>query len=191
LTTGVRFPEGKCEGTSPHNLVQARSGVHPTSYRKGPGVKREGREVDHSPVWSAVVKNTWNFIFITRCLIKHRIRIYSLVFGQAKGHIRWYRAIAINHLTKKFYAVTEVEIVWHQKNWDTTSASVMSTEDITIPTAIVRCYWYCTRFWNCLHMTVDKPAQLPVSEQRVEATGILSLKNEKYPIHRPSQFSQY
>jgi hypothetical protein len=40
------------------------SGVHPTSYKMGtggsfPGVKRYGREADHSPPTSAEVKKMW------------------------------------------------------------------------------------------------------------------------------------
>jgi hypothetical protein len=43
------------------HVVQTDSGVHPTSYTMGtrrsfPGVKRPGREVDHSPPTSAEVK---------------------------------------------------------------------------------------------------------------------------------------
>jgi hypothetical protein len=48
------------------HVVQTRSGVHPTSYPMGkgvlsPGVKRSGRETDHSPPTSAVVKKMWNY----------------------------------------------------------------------------------------------------------------------------------
>jgi hypothetical protein len=40
------------------------SGVHPTSYKMGtegsfPGLKRQGREADHSPPTSAEVKKMW------------------------------------------------------------------------------------------------------------------------------------
>jgi hypothetical protein len=47
-----------------HNFVQTGSGVHPTSYKMGnggsfPGVKRKGREADHSPPASAEVKKMW------------------------------------------------------------------------------------------------------------------------------------
>jgi hypothetical protein len=46
------------------HVVQTGSGVHPTSYTMGtgsyfPGVKRPGREVDHSPPTSAEVKKMW------------------------------------------------------------------------------------------------------------------------------------
>jgi hypothetical protein len=42
------------------------------------GVKRPGREVDHSPPFSAEVKNAWNYnstpqyVFMTWCFVKHR-----------------------------------------------------------------------------------------------------------------------
>jgi hypothetical protein len=46
------------------HVVQTGSGVHPTSYPMGtggsfPGVKRHGREADHSPPASAEVKKMW------------------------------------------------------------------------------------------------------------------------------------
>jgi hypothetical protein len=47
------------------NVVQTGSGVHPTSYSMGtggaisPGVKRPGREADHSPPANAEVKKMW------------------------------------------------------------------------------------------------------------------------------------
>jgi hypothetical protein len=44
------------------------SGVHPTPYKMGtggsfPGVKRQGREADHSPPPSAEVKKMWIYTF--------------------------------------------------------------------------------------------------------------------------------
>jgi hypothetical protein len=46
------------------HIVQTGSGVHPTSYKmvtgvSFPGVKRQGREADHSPPTSAEVKKKW------------------------------------------------------------------------------------------------------------------------------------
>jgi hypothetical protein len=46
------------------------SGVHPTSYTMGtggsfPGVKRPGREADHSPPTSAAVKEMWIYTSTT------------------------------------------------------------------------------------------------------------------------------
>jgi hypothetical protein len=49
------------------HIVQTGSGVHPTSYKMGtegsfPGVKRQGREADHSPPTTAEVKKMWIYI---------------------------------------------------------------------------------------------------------------------------------
>jgi hypothetical protein len=46
------------------NVTGEKSGVHPTPYRMGtrgsfPGVKRQGREADHSPPTNAEVKKMW------------------------------------------------------------------------------------------------------------------------------------
>jgi hypothetical protein len=60
---GVRVPVGK-KFLLLH-IVQTGSGVHPTSYKMGttggssPGVKRQGREANHSPPTSAEVKKMW------------------------------------------------------------------------------------------------------------------------------------
>jgi hypothetical protein len=53
----VRFPAG-AGNFSLHHRVQNGSGAHPVSYSMGtrgsfPGVKRPGREADHSPPFSA------------------------------------------------------------------------------------------------------------------------------------------
>jgi hypothetical protein len=58
---GVRVPVGK-EFSFLH--VQTDPGVHPTSYTMGngvsfPGVKRPGREAEHSPSTSVEVKAMW------------------------------------------------------------------------------------------------------------------------------------
>jgi hypothetical protein len=52
---------GRVKKFSLLHIVQTGSGVHPTSYKMGtgdsfPGVKRQGREADHSPPTSAEVK---------------------------------------------------------------------------------------------------------------------------------------
>jgi hypothetical protein len=57
----VRFPVG-AGNFSLHHRVQNGSGAHPASYPMVPGalslgVKRPGREADHSPPFSAEVKN--------------------------------------------------------------------------------------------------------------------------------------
>jgi len=41
--------------------VQALFGAHPSSMQWVPGVKRTGREVDHSPLSGAEAKNRWSF----------------------------------------------------------------------------------------------------------------------------------
>jgi hypothetical protein len=51
------------------HIVQTGSGVHRTSYKMGtggsfPGVKRQGREADHSPPTNAEVKKMWNYTSI-------------------------------------------------------------------------------------------------------------------------------
>jgi hypothetical protein len=52
----VRFPAG-AGNFSLHHRVQNGSGAHPASYSVGTmGVKRPGREADHSPPSSAEVK---------------------------------------------------------------------------------------------------------------------------------------
>jgi hypothetical protein len=50
-------------------VVQTGSGAHPASYPMGtgavsPGVKRPGREADHSPLISAEVKEIWIYTSI-------------------------------------------------------------------------------------------------------------------------------
>jgi hypothetical protein len=47
-----------------HHLVQNSSGAHSASYPPGAlslGIKRPGREADHSPPSSAEVKNAWSY----------------------------------------------------------------------------------------------------------------------------------
>jgi hypothetical protein len=61
---GIRVPGGSRIFTSP--IVQTGSVVHATSYIIGtwgsfPGVKRPGREADHSPPTSAEVKKMWTY----------------------------------------------------------------------------------------------------------------------------------
>jgi hypothetical protein len=67
-------------GKGVDDIVQIGSGVHPTSYPMGtgalsPGLKRPGRETDHSPPASAKVKKTWvctstpPYTFMMQCLI--------------------------------------------------------------------------------------------------------------------------
>jgi hypothetical protein len=61
----VRFPAGAGK-FSLHHRVQNDSGAHSASYPMGTtssslGVKRPGREADHSPPSSAEVKNAWRY----------------------------------------------------------------------------------------------------------------------------------
>jgi hypothetical protein len=60
-TVGVRFPAGASDFSLLHS-VQTGSGAHPYSYPIGTagsfgGIKRPGREADHSPPFSVEVKN--------------------------------------------------------------------------------------------------------------------------------------
>jgi hypothetical protein len=66
-----------------HHRVQTGSGAHPASYPMGTegsfsGIKRPGRETDHSPPSSAEVKNTWSYtftlsyVFTAWCTVKYR-----------------------------------------------------------------------------------------------------------------------
>jgi hypothetical protein len=66
-----------------HHRLQDGSGANPASYPMGTwifslGVKRPGREADHSPQSSAQVKNAWSYtlnpqyVFTAWCLVKHR-----------------------------------------------------------------------------------------------------------------------
>jgi hypothetical protein len=76
----VRLPAG-AGNFSLHHRVQNGSGAHPAPWVPGAlslGVKRPGREADHSPPSSAKVKNTWSYtstpqyVFMAWCLVKHR-----------------------------------------------------------------------------------------------------------------------
>jgi hypothetical protein len=61
----VRFPVG-AGNFSLYHRVQNGFGARPASHPMGtrgsfPGVKRPGREADHSPPSSAEVKNIWSY----------------------------------------------------------------------------------------------------------------------------------
>jgi hypothetical protein len=61
----VRFSAG-AGNFSPHHRIQKGSGAHPDSYPMGirgtfPGVKRPGREADHSSPSSSKVNNAWSY----------------------------------------------------------------------------------------------------------------------------------
>jgi len=68
------------------------SGAHAVSYPKligGSylGVKRPGREAEHSPPSSAETKKAWSYtstssyVFVVWCLCKCRIRLYDVVLS--------------------------------------------------------------------------------------------------------------
>jgi hypothetical protein len=59
---GVRVPIGSRIFSK--RSVQTGSGAHPASYPMGTGVKRQGREADHSLPTSAEVKKTWIYTSI-------------------------------------------------------------------------------------------------------------------------------
>jgi hypothetical protein len=71
------------------HCVQTGSGAHPASYPMGtggsfPGVKRQGREADHSPPTSAEVKKMWiytytpPYAFMAYCLITELLGFRTL-----------------------------------------------------------------------------------------------------------------
>jgi hypothetical protein len=63
----VRFPAGDGNFSLHHRCVQNGSGAHPASYPMGTrglfplGIKRPGREADHSTPSSVEVKNAWSY----------------------------------------------------------------------------------------------------------------------------------
>jgi hypothetical protein len=70
-TEGSEIEFRYCHEFSLLHVVQTGSGVHPTSYPMGtgalsPGVKRPGRESDHSPT-SAEVKKMWLYTSTSPC----------------------------------------------------------------------------------------------------------------------------
>jgi hypothetical protein len=56
-----------------------------------PGIKRPGREADHSTPSGPEVKNAWSYsstppnVFMTWCSIKHRISLNDVVLDEAQG----------------------------------------------------------------------------------------------------------
>jgi hypothetical protein len=58
---GTELESQEGQDFSPLHAVQTGSGAHPASYPMGTGgggVKRPGRQADHSPLYSAEDKNT-------------------------------------------------------------------------------------------------------------------------------------
>jgi hypothetical protein len=74
MNGGGRASPGKGWDFSLHDRVQTGSGAPPASYPVGtwgsfPGVKRPGRETDHSPPSNAEVKNAWSYTFAAPILL--------------------------------------------------------------------------------------------------------------------------
>jgi hypothetical protein len=76
---------------SVHHRVQTGSGAHLASYPMNtrgsfPGVKRPGRETDHSPPSSAEVKNEWSHIstsqyaFMAWLSVKTQVQLYLHIY---------------------------------------------------------------------------------------------------------------
>jgi hypothetical protein len=74
-----------------HHRIQTGSGAHPASYPIGakgsfPGVKRPGREADHSLQPSAEVKNAWSYTstpqyaFMALCSVKAQGQLYLYLY---------------------------------------------------------------------------------------------------------------
>jgi hypothetical protein len=71
---GVPVPSG-AGSFSIHHRVQTGSGTQRVPGALSLGVKRPGREADHSPPSSAEVKNGWSYTFTSP------IRLHSVVLG--------------------------------------------------------------------------------------------------------------
>jgi hypothetical protein len=68
-----------CVGSTVHDDIGAVLASYPMGTRGSfRGVKRPGREADHSPPSSAEVRNAWSYtsspqyVFMAWCLVKHR-----------------------------------------------------------------------------------------------------------------------
>jgi hypothetical protein len=73
--SGVRVP-AEAGNFSLHNIVQTGSGAHPSSYPGSfLGVKRPGRDADHSPPSSAEVEKAWRYTSTPP------IRLHAVVLG--------------------------------------------------------------------------------------------------------------
>jgi hypothetical protein len=83
----------------PRHCIQTGCGANPASSPRGTagflhvGVKRPGRETDHSPPSSAEVKNEWSYtftlpyVFMAWCLIEEWILLRGVVFSKAQRQI--------------------------------------------------------------------------------------------------------
>jgi hypothetical protein len=74
------------------HCIQSGSGAHPASCLVGtggffPGLKRPGREDDHSPPSSVEVTSVWRctftnpYVFMTCCLIKYQRHLYLYIIN--------------------------------------------------------------------------------------------------------------
>jgi hypothetical protein len=85
----VRFPAG-ARNFSLHHRVQNGSGAHSDSYSMwvpgalSLGVKRTGRETDHSPPSRAQVKYAWSYISTPP------IRLHEVVLSWARGQLYFF-----------------------------------------------------------------------------------------------------
>jgi hypothetical protein len=93
LRIGVRF-SAEAGILSLRHQVQIGSGAHPAFYLLGTGatlqgVKRPGREADHSPPYGAGDEKSWRYastlpyVLTAWCLVKHGILVHGVVLGQA------------------------------------------------------------------------------------------------------------
>jgi hypothetical protein len=98
-----------------HCHIQNGSGAHPASYPMGTkgfslGVKRPGREADHSPPSSAEVKNDWSYTFIflqdmfwSFCWIFMFYRLDAII-SQIKHILCWHQNLQLSTIkSEKFY----------------------------------------------------------------------------------------
>jgi hypothetical protein len=92
----VRFPAGAGD-FSLHHRNQIGSGAHSASYPMGTrgsfsGVKRPGREADHSPPSSAEVKNAYRYTFTPQyafmawCSFKVQGQLYLCIMHDIRCH---------------------------------------------------------------------------------------------------------
>jgi hypothetical protein len=124
----VRFQVG-AGNLSLHHRAQNGSGDRPASDWMGtggsfPGVKRPGREADHSPPYSAEVKNTRSYTstpqyaFMARWLIKHRDNFTFTLPSCSEDRCR-----LLGSIVTSLRSITEVHVFWH---WPTYTHTLKS-----------------------------------------------------------------
>jgi hypothetical protein len=115
---GFDFRRG-AENFSLHHRVQNGSGTTqpPIQFVPGAlslGVKRPKREADHSPPYSAEVKNVWSYTstpqyaFMVRCLVKHRDNFTFTFYSTIAVLRRMYEGVSKSFRTEsiKKYMLT-------------------------------------------------------------------------------------